>query len=75
MGSFRESLGSSLLGQKKELEKLRSLGTDGKKALISAFSHEFYFSRHLTCFIPVRRNVKEELAKRDIFKEIEQSIS
>ena len=65
---------SSLLGQKKELEKLSSFGTDGEKALIDAFSHEFHFSRHLTCFIHVCRNVKEELAKCDTSEEIKQSI-
>jgi len=44
-----------------ECEQLRVFSTDGEKALIDAFSHEFPFATHLTCFIHVRRNIKEEL--------------
>ena len=37
------------------------MGTDGEQPLIDAFMHEFGFAQHLTCFIHVRRNVKERL--------------
>ena len=40
---------------------MRAIGTDGEKALIDAFKHEFGFAQHLTCFIHVRRNIKEKL--------------
>ncbi len=57
---------SSMIGLKKELENIHAFGTDGEKALINAFSHEFRFAVHLTCFIHVRRNIKDELSKRAI---------
>lgn len=57
---------SSMIGLRKELEHLRAFGTDGEKALCDAFSHEFRFAVHLTCFIHVRRNVKDELLRRMI---------
>ncbi len=65
---------SSLVGKKKELMKLRAFGTDGEKALIDAFSHEFHLSRHLACFIHVRRNIKEELSKCGVPQEVRGSI-
>ena len=37
------------------------MGTEGEQALVDAFMHEFGFAQHLTCFIHVRRNVKEKL--------------
>ena len=40
---------------------IRAFGTDGEEALIKAFGHEFGFSQHLTCFIHVRRNIKDKL--------------
>ena len=52
---------SSLIGQCPQLERIRAFGTDGEQALIKAFSHEFGFSQHLTCFIHVRRNIKDKL--------------
>ena len=50
---------SSLVGLKKELNHLHAFGTDGEKALFDAFSHEFRFVLHFTCFIHVRKNIKE----------------
>ena len=41
--------------------KTQRKGTDGEEALIKAFGHEFGFSQHLTCFIHVRRNIKDKL--------------
>lgn len=38
-----------------------ALGTDGEKALMDAFKHEFRFAQHMTCFNHVRRNVKDML--------------
>ena len=46
--------GSSLIGQCPQMQGIRAFGTDGEEALINAFSHEFGFSQHLTCFIHVR---------------------
>jgi len=54
---------SSLIWQCPQLQAIRAFGTDGVKALIYAFSHEFGFSQHLTCFIHVRRNIKDQLDK------------
>ena len=52
---------SSLIGHNPQLQGVRVFGTDGEQALIDAFSHEFTFSQHLTCFVHVRRNIKQEL--------------
>ena len=57
---------STLIGQCKELEGVRAVGTDGEQALIDAFKHEFGFSQHLTCFLHVRRNMKEKLRECNI---------
>ena len=45
-----------------------------EKALIDAFSHEFRFASHLTCFIHVKRNIKEELKKRMIPDSVQSEI-
>lgn len=45
------------------------IGTDGEKALIDAFKHEFGFAQHLTCFIHVRRNIKDKLLKCNLCNE------
>ena len=42
---------SSIIGQCPQLQGVLSFGTDGERALIDAFRHEFSFSQHLTCFI------------------------
>lgn len=52
---------STIVGHKKDLERLRVFGTDGEKALFQAFGHEFRLAVHLTCFIHVRRNIMEML--------------
>jgi hypothetical protein len=52
---------SSIIGQCPQLQGVLSFGTDGERALIDAFRHEFSFSQHLTCFIHVQRNIKEKL--------------
>ena len=55
---------SSLLSLKRELQCIRAIGTDGEKALIDAFKHEFRFATHLQCFIHARNSVKRQLAER-----------
>ena len=71
-------LASSIVGQCRDTEKVRVFGTDGERALIDAFSHEFPFALHLTCFNHVRRNIKDELSKlalpEDICTEILEDI-
>lgn len=57
---------STIIGQCSQLEFVRAVGTDGEKALIDAFKHEFGFAQHLTCFIHVRRNIKNKLHECDI---------
>jgi len=56
---------SSLIGLCPQLQAIRVFGTDGEQQLINAFSHEFGFSQHLTCFIHVRKN-KEKLSNCNI---------
>ena len=46
------------------MEGLRSFGTDGEKALVDAFLHEFRFVVHLYCFIHARKNIKDQLYNR-----------
>ena len=71
-------LASSIVGQCRETEQLRVFGTDGEKALIDAFSHEFPFALHLTCFNHVRRNIKDQMSKlrlpEDVCAEILEDI-
>ena len=52
---------STLVGLRRDLEKLRAFGTDGELALVDAFCHEFGFAVHLSCAIHLRRNVKQQL--------------
>ena len=52
---------STLVGLRRELAGLRAFGTDGEKALVDAFLHEFHYASHLTCFIHCRRNIKSQL--------------
>lgn len=56
---------ASLIAHRRRLEGLRCFGTDGEKALIDAFSHEFRFSVHLYCHIHLRGNIKNELHRRN----------
>lgn len=65
---------SSLIGLKKELAKIRAFGTDGERALIDAFMHEFRLAVHLTCFIHVQKNIKEKLSVCCISEEVKSEI-
>ena len=56
---------STLVGLRRELQALQAFGTDGEKALSDAFSHEFHYALHLTCFIHCRQNIKRELQDLD----------
>ena len=38
-----------------------AFGTDGDKALVEAFAHNFPYAIHLRCFIHFKRNVEEKL--------------
>ena len=49
-------------------------GTDGEKALIDAFAYKFRPAVHVTCFIHVRKNIKEKLSKCSIFEEVQSEI-
>ena len=55
---------SSLVSLRRELQCLRSFGTDGEKALVDAFVHEFRFTIHLYCSIHARNNIKKNLRDR-----------
>ena len=57
---------STIVGQCRDLAGVRAIGTDGELALIDAFKHEFGFAQHLTCFIHVRRNVRDKLCEYNI---------
>ena len=52
---------STLIGCKRELAKVMAFGTDGDKALIEAFVHNFPYAIQLRCFIHFKRNVEEKL--------------
>ena len=65
---------SSLIGQCPQLEGIRAFGTDGEVALIKAFTHEFGFSQHLTCFVHVRRNIKEKLNECNVPSDVAKQI-
>ena len=52
---------SILIGLRKELHNMLAFGTDGDKALVEAFAHNFLYAVHLRCFIQFRRNVQEKL--------------
>lgn len=57
---------NSLVALRQSLVGLRCFGTDGEKALVNAFLHEFRFSIHLYCQIHLRSNVKNELFRRNL---------
>ena len=51
---------SSLIGIK-ELKNILAFGTDGDKALVEAFTHNFPCAIQLHCFVHVKNNVYENL--------------
>ena len=52
---------STLIGLQKHLRHVLCFGTDGDKALVEAFSHNFPFAIQLRCFIHFKKNVQEKL--------------
>ena len=65
---------STLIGLERQLEGIQAFGTDGEQALIDAFCHEFHFSHHLTCFIHVKRNIKDKCAECNLPSDLSQQI-
>lgn len=65
---------STLVGICRPLQGVRAFGTDGEQALAEAFGHEFAFSQRLTCFIHVRRNVKDKCNEFHIPSDVSQKI-
>ena len=59
---------------RRALQGVRAFGTDGELALADAFRHEFAFSQHLTCFIHVRRNVKDKCSEFNIPPAVSQKL-
>ena len=65
---------SSLVGQSRQLESVRAMGTDGEKALIDAFKHKFSSAQHMTCFIYMCQNVKDKLRECNIPTQLSSDI-
>ena len=61
---------SSLVGLKLSLRNLRAFGTDGEKALYSAFHTVFERATHLRCFLHFKGNLEEKLREYDIPKHV-----
>ena len=59
---------ASLVSLRKELQCLRVFGTDGEKALVDAFTHEFRFAIHLHRSIHVCNNVKKTCVKESFLR-------
>ena len=62
---------SSLVGLKSALCDLRAFGTDGEKALASAFQTVFQRAIHLRCFLHLRGNLEARLREYGIPKHIQ----
>ena len=52
---------STLVGLRRDLERLQAFGTEWGEALIDAFTREFGFAIHLLCTIHLRQNVKQHM--------------
>lgn len=61
---------SFLIGQNCQLEGIRAIGTDREQPLID----EFGFAHHLTCFIHVRRNIKDKFTECGIPHDLSRGI-
>lgn len=55
---------STLVGHSKKLQGIRAFGSDGDKALVDAFAHNFPSTKQLRCFIHLKRNIAEKLKER-----------
>lgn len=67
-------LAACMISFNQKLVNLQAFGTDGEKALINAFAHEFKHAVHLTCFNHVRHNIKEKLRKLAICEKVQVEI-
>ena len=52
---------STLVGCRPKLRQVLAFGSDGDKALVEAFTHNFPYAIQLRCFIHFQRNVAEKL--------------
>ena len=52
---------STLVGCRRELRQILAFGSDGDKALVEAFTHNFPYAIQLRCFLHFKRNVQEKL--------------
>ena len=52
---------STLVGCRPKLRQILAFGSDGDKALVEAFTHNFPYAIQLCCFIHFQRNVEEKL--------------
>jgi hypothetical protein len=54
---------SALLGLKPSLQDLQCIGTDGELALCNGFQLAFPNSKHILCFLHMKRNIKHKLSE------------
>ena len=52
---------ATLISHNKKLRNALCFGTDGDKALVEAFAHNFPYALQLRCFIHFKKNVQEKL--------------
>lgn len=52
---------STLISHNKKLRNILCFGTDGDKALVESFGHNFPYATQLRCFIHFKKNVQEKL--------------
>ena len=63
-----------MIAENRNLVGVRAFGTDGEKPSIDAFSHEFKYAVHLTCFNHVRRNLIDQLRVLQIPDDVQTEI-
>ena len=52
---------ATLISHNKNLRNVLCFGTDGDKALVEAFAHNFPYALQLRCFIHFKKNVQEKM--------------
>ena len=69
---------STLVSRQPELHRLQCFGSDGKAALINAFTTVFSNAVHLRCFLHFRENIERKLRElevpSDVIKEVIKDI-
>lgn len=63
---------SQLVGLKPALQNIRSVGTDGEQALVSALATQFKSAIPLRCFLHVRGNLETKLSELKLPKAVMQ---